>query len=392
MIEVTLRYWAAARAAAGVAEERLELSDGAELAAALEAARAAHDAELGRVLERCSFLVDEVRARPTTALADGSVVEVLPPFAGGSGTEPSAGRHRREGPGSAGSAPVAAPSGPVGLPVQPGTAGSQDSSEAAQAAPAEPRRPAVPARPLAAAAALVPAALLTLGAGVGREVLVVALAVVQLALLAGWWSALRVPGRAGGLLLGAVVALLSDALVLAAGTSPAPVPRVLGAAVLGLFAVQLARRDGRPALVGSLTAGAAACAVVGLAAALLAAADLPDGTSLVAATALAAGVAAALAGLAATARAGVGRAMGVVAALAVAVAAGAAAGGIGSVGPLVGALLGLAAGAVGALGQALAALLPGHRAEPVPTLAASAALPVLLAAPLAYVLGRLLVG
>ncbi|HEU4676155.1 MAG TPA: MoaD/ThiS family protein [Motilibacteraceae bacterium] len=421
MIGVTLRYWAAARAAAGTAEERLELPDGAELAAALEAARAAHGAELGRVLERCSFLVDEVRARPTTALADGSLVEVLPPFAGGSGTEPGAGRHRREvaegaegarGAGPARSAPIAAPSGPVGLPEQPApapadqdassasTVGAEGAATAAQAGPVGPpvgppvRPPAQtpPASPLAAAAALVPAALLTLGAGEGREVLVVALAVVQLALLAGWWSALRVPGRTGGLLLGALVALLADGLVLAAGSSPAPVPRVLGAAMLGLFAVQLARRDGRPDLVGSLTAGAAACALVGLSAALLAAGDLPDGTSLVAATALAAGGAAALAGLAGAARSGAGRVLGVVAALAVAVGAGAAAGGIGSVGPLVGALLGLAAGAVGALGQALGALLPGHRVEPIPTLAAAAALPVLLAAPLAYVLGRLLVG
>lgn len=407
-MRVTLRYWAAARAAAGTAEEQVELPDGADLAAALEAARAAHGAELGRVLERCSYLADEVRARPGTVLADGSVVEVLPPFAGGSDDAPeasgdpsvgsAAGRHRRAAASASATAPPSEPTseppGQLGVPPQPAAQPVERAAADRSDPPARtaPLGPPAPVHPLVAAAALVPAALLTLGAGVGREVLVVALAVLQLALLAGWWAAVRAPGRLGGQALGALVAVLADALVLADGASLAPVPRVLGAAVLGLFAVQLARRDGRPDLVGSLAAGAAACSLVGLGAALLAARALPDGTSLVAVTALSAGVAAALAGLGAGARSASARVVAVVVAIAVAVAAGAAAGAIGSAGPLVGALLGLAAGAVGAVGQALAALLPGHRGEPVPTLAAAAVLPVLLAAPLAYVLGRLLVG
>ncbi len=80
----TLRYWAAAKEAAGVAEEPYEARD---LAEALDAARARHGERLARVLARCSFLVDGApvgtRDHRAVALCDGAVVEVLPPFAGG---------------------------------------------------------------------------------------------------------------------------------------------------------------------------------------------------------------------------------------------------------------------------------------------------------------------
>jgi molybdopterin synthase sulfur carrier subunit len=82
MARGTLRYWAAAKAAAGVAEEPY---DAATLAEALAAAAARHGDELGRVLGRCAFLVDGQRAERPTVLPEGGVVEVLPPFAGGSG-------------------------------------------------------------------------------------------------------------------------------------------------------------------------------------------------------------------------------------------------------------------------------------------------------------------
>ncbi|CAL9493924.1 MULTISPECIES: MoaD/ThiS family protein [Streptomyces] len=84
MPEVTVRYWAAAKAAAGVAEEAYEA---ATLAEALDGVRERHPGELERVLRRCSFLVDGdpvgTRAHETVRLADGGTVEVLPPFAGG---------------------------------------------------------------------------------------------------------------------------------------------------------------------------------------------------------------------------------------------------------------------------------------------------------------------
>lgn len=80
MARGTLRYWAAAKAAAGVADETY---DAGTLADALEAAGRRHGPELTRVLVRCSFLVDGSRAGPDAALPEGGVVEVLPPFAGG---------------------------------------------------------------------------------------------------------------------------------------------------------------------------------------------------------------------------------------------------------------------------------------------------------------------
>ena len=84
MARGTIRYWAAAAAAAGTAAEPY---DAATLADALAAARAAHGAELAKVLDRCSFVVDEHpvggRRHEAVTLADGGSIEVLPPFAGG---------------------------------------------------------------------------------------------------------------------------------------------------------------------------------------------------------------------------------------------------------------------------------------------------------------------
>lgn len=80
----TIRFWAAAKDAAGRAEEPY---DAATLADALAAARAAHDARFAAVLDRCSYLVDSApvgkRDHATIELTDGGVIEVLPPFAGG---------------------------------------------------------------------------------------------------------------------------------------------------------------------------------------------------------------------------------------------------------------------------------------------------------------------
>jgi sulfur-carrier protein len=85
MATVTMRYWAAAKEAAGVAEQRLEAET---LAAALTQAAETTGAErLQAVLARCSFLVDGDpvgrRAADSVTLRDGNVIEVLPPFAGG---------------------------------------------------------------------------------------------------------------------------------------------------------------------------------------------------------------------------------------------------------------------------------------------------------------------
>jgi molybdopterin synthase sulfur carrier subunit len=79
--EGIIRYWAAARAAAGPTEEPYA---GETLGAVLDQASATHGEALARVLSVASFLVDGVRTRREAELADGATIEVLPPFAGGS--------------------------------------------------------------------------------------------------------------------------------------------------------------------------------------------------------------------------------------------------------------------------------------------------------------------
>jgi len=98
MAIVTLRYWAAAKEAAGIAEETITAGT---LAEALAAARGrsgqrddsgqdgqdGQDARLRAILARSSFLIDGLpvgtRAPDAVVLSDGAVIEVLPPFAGG---------------------------------------------------------------------------------------------------------------------------------------------------------------------------------------------------------------------------------------------------------------------------------------------------------------------
>jgi sulfur-carrier protein len=80
---VTVRFFAAARAAAGVEETDLALPTGATVADLIGVLEA-QGPDLARVLARCSYLCDGVAVRDTTAvLADSCVVDVLPPFAGG---------------------------------------------------------------------------------------------------------------------------------------------------------------------------------------------------------------------------------------------------------------------------------------------------------------------
>jgi molybdopterin converting factor small subunit len=81
-VTITVRYFAAARAAAGAESEPLEVAGTVD--DAIRAIRERHGAELGRVLDRCSFLLDEVAVRDRgTPLPAGATLDVLPPFAGG---------------------------------------------------------------------------------------------------------------------------------------------------------------------------------------------------------------------------------------------------------------------------------------------------------------------
>ena len=77
---VLVRYWAGARAAAGIDEERLaDVTTVGDLVARLTANRPA----LVPVLPVCSVLVGGRACAATDPVPPGAVVEILPPFAGG---------------------------------------------------------------------------------------------------------------------------------------------------------------------------------------------------------------------------------------------------------------------------------------------------------------------
>jgi molybdopterin converting factor small subunit len=82
-LQVTVRYFAAARAAAGNDEETIRLRPGTTVAELVELL-GDRGGELAKVLRRCSFLCDGVAVRDSNAaLRNAETVDVLPPFAGG---------------------------------------------------------------------------------------------------------------------------------------------------------------------------------------------------------------------------------------------------------------------------------------------------------------------
>jgi sulfur-carrier protein len=82
-IRVTVRYFAAAHAAAGAESETVTLPAGATVAE-LVGRLADRGPRLATVLGRCSYLCDGIAVRDeTTALLHGNTIDVLPPFAGG---------------------------------------------------------------------------------------------------------------------------------------------------------------------------------------------------------------------------------------------------------------------------------------------------------------------
>ena len=76
---VTVRYWAGARAAAGVASDLVSGSTVDEVVAAAVALRPG----LRPVAAVATFLVDGSAAPRDRPVPAGATVEVLPPFAGG---------------------------------------------------------------------------------------------------------------------------------------------------------------------------------------------------------------------------------------------------------------------------------------------------------------------
>ena len=85
---IRVRYWAAARAAAGVAEEDVRVSGAISLLELRAVVADRHrQAPVASVLQTCSVLVGD---RPVSSsepgdvvIEPGDVVEFLPPFAGG---------------------------------------------------------------------------------------------------------------------------------------------------------------------------------------------------------------------------------------------------------------------------------------------------------------------
>jgi molybdopterin converting factor small subunit len=76
---ITVRYWAGAKAAAGLEQESLAAGTLGELVTVLGGRRPA----LAPVLAVSTFLRRGTRLAPEAVLTPGDEVEVLPPFAGG---------------------------------------------------------------------------------------------------------------------------------------------------------------------------------------------------------------------------------------------------------------------------------------------------------------------
>jgi molybdopterin converting factor small subunit len=85
---ITVRYWASARAAAGVASDDLPVTEALTLTDVVRRAVALHPgSRLPGVLEVCSVLVGDApvksRRPDDVVVRPGQTVEFLPPFAGG---------------------------------------------------------------------------------------------------------------------------------------------------------------------------------------------------------------------------------------------------------------------------------------------------------------------
>lgn len=82
-VKVTVRYFAAARAAAGFEDEIIGVAPGTTVGTLVQSL-GERDPELAKVLSRCSYLCDGIAVRDLgLTLNDDQTVDVLPPFAGG---------------------------------------------------------------------------------------------------------------------------------------------------------------------------------------------------------------------------------------------------------------------------------------------------------------------
>jgi hypothetical protein len=233
-----------------------------------------------------------------------------------------------------------------------------------------------------AALTLALAGALSLAAYAAEAPLVLAVLVVQGLLVWSWYAALDVPGRTGGMVLAGAAAATADVLLLVRDDTRelTPVATVLAVAIIGAIVHQLARRGGRERLTESLTATMTLVVLATLGALFISTEQTLGGAALVALAALSAAVAA-------------GASM---VPLPTGLVAGVAAVGGLLLGLLVAGITDLNAGpalttGAAAAATALAAITFVRRAKQ-PDLAATATLPLLSVAPVAYVLGRILVG
>ncbi|MDQ1682568.1 MAG: sulfur-carrier protein [Frankiaceae bacterium] len=81
-VQIRVRYWGSAREAAGRAEDVVEA---AGLREAVAAVADRYGERFRRIVEMSTIVVDGERLPPHAKVAvhEGSVVEVMPPFAGG---------------------------------------------------------------------------------------------------------------------------------------------------------------------------------------------------------------------------------------------------------------------------------------------------------------------
>jgi molybdopterin synthase sulfur carrier subunit len=83
-LTVRVRYFAGARAAAGVQEEELTLPAAPSVDDVLDLLRARRGHGFAKILTGCSFLLDGVAVRDRAiTVPDKADLDVLPPFAGG---------------------------------------------------------------------------------------------------------------------------------------------------------------------------------------------------------------------------------------------------------------------------------------------------------------------
>jgi len=77
---VTVRLFAAAAEAAGTDEASVASGTASQIGEQLIATRGE---DLARVWRQCALMVDGRRVEPDEVIAAGSILDVLPPFAGG---------------------------------------------------------------------------------------------------------------------------------------------------------------------------------------------------------------------------------------------------------------------------------------------------------------------